>query len=284
MTKSTYFDPSFVPKASQHFVGFPWDESKSLNVDENEIVIFEHVLRHEHFLYEQRGAVAFPKKFGVEWVDLPERDAFVPDAVLKTFKESNTYPVPIFHDSSQLVLKENANLDSIVLFSSFSSWQCLVEMGAQNSTNSALICMSGLPRYSVRKLVGILAKRLNCRVVVFADGDTWGIFICSMLLRGTLVPGEVDKLLSIGSLEFGGITGEDAVHRFASIDHPIPPIHNERIQHLRAYNCFQSKYWQLELDSMMHLERAVAIDQALSFLGPDEFSKYVLEKIAHGPK
>lgn len=279
MSKQTFFDAEFVPGASHYFAGFPWDDGESAIVDSMEATIFRDVLTHEHFLYEQRGAIALPRRLTLRW-SVPPQQIAIPAAVRAVFRSPNVYPIPIFHDSRQLTVSRDGKGPWRILYlHGFHAWRALVASKVHESTNSVLVLGSGLPRFGVRKLVSILARRLRAPVLVFGDGDSWGLFLCSMLLRGTLVPGELQPDLAAKDVVFGGITPVDVTETMSNIQGPLHKNHSQRISAMLKYECFQSAYWQAQLREMLAIPGSVDLEQAAIALGTARFARYAAQRV-----
>ncbi len=225
-TRNTYFNEDYSPGASNYFAGFPFDANDEVTTDADEQTIFDDVLKHEHFLYETRGVLAFPEDLAVEWRNCPPPPPCVPESD-PFADDKSVLRIPVFHDSRQVEIRNGDAVRSIVYVDDAEMWTMLYKADAHLKLRSAVICGSGLPRFGARKLISLLSRQLDVPVVVLSDWDPWGLFICSMFCRGTLVVATHDDLLMVKDVRYGGCRPSDFESPASVVWCPFRELHVE---------------------------------------------------------
>lgn len=124
----------------------------------------------------------------------------------------------------------------------------------------------GIPNPRLLRFVHRLAEEHDLPVYVIGDNDTWGYFLFSVLVTGSVIPGRVEPFLACPGARYLGVrtaSGDklesnvhistkcvwDGVSSEPSFYYPGCPLWDLRIAALMSYPCFSSAKWQAELEA-----------------------------------
>lgn len=270
----SFFEDRNIERSISYFPGFQSDGNGTF--DENEEAILNHVLEHEHFLIEQRGVYVEPTGVHFNWNNI-DRDF---NAKIELSRELNAFKIPVFHDFSQIDILGGETIQYIVYVSNYDIWELLASSEFPGKDSLLLVSGSGLPRFCTRKFLAKTAKSLDVPVVVFADCDEWGFFICSMLYRGSVVPGTFDHLQSLDNVLFGGIKVEDASCRFKKLQYRCDQdFFHARLTAMLKYPFFQSETWQHQLEGLLKLTARVRLSDVASSMDKTSFVDFFCDSL-----
>ncbi|MHA2377735.1 MAG: DNA topoisomerase IV subunit A [Candidatus Thorarchaeota archaeon] len=142
----------------------------------------------------------------------------------------------------------------------------LIETGAWERYRAVLVQLGGQPPRSIRTLMRRLHDELDLPVLIFTDGDPWGMHIAQVVISGSANSAHI-KGLTIPDAEWIGVTPSDIV------EHALPsePLNNadlKRLDELAGDVRYTGTEWQHHIKEFRQLQKKTE-QQAFSRHGAD---------------
>ena len=237
-----WFDPN---NPDYDFANYPFQLERleardGPGVDDTEPSAFHHSIEHEIECYEPRGFISTgPIQLQTHYPD--------PYSGMNSQIEG-AERLPTTADPEFVSIKDQG-ANGIILVEHFLIFQSLALSPAISELGLSVICGSGIPRMTARKLLRRIHREAGVPVYLLVDNDAWGYFIYSVLKRGAIGPHAYFPWAAIENVTFIGIRCRDvsSVELATSTKRPWRHSWSLRLDAMRKYQCFQSTEWQQEL-------------------------------------
>ena len=160
-------------------------------------------------------------------------------------------------------------------------WERLHEDKVWDKLNCAIIASQGQATRGIRRLLQRMSTELNLPVYILTDFDPWGIYIYSVLKKGSISLAHISERLAIPNAKFIGLSADDVINydlkrhiiKFKDVD-------IKRLKEMAKYEWFKDKKeWQRQFKMMIDIKGKVELDalvsKGISFIS----DKYLPEKI-----
>lgn len=277
----TLFDPNFkkhIPKGKEWsyastVVGLHWNDDRRFY--DQELGIFQDLIESDQDLCADidRGngmlagdltvKVGNEKAFRLEWNG-------------KSFFE-----LPPWVEADNLVF-QSCRARGILLMEKASAFHYLWKAKAWVDLGLVLACGGGIPRWRMRRVLHRLSTQFRIPVYVFADNDTWGYYIFSVLKRGMMAPHESCPQLAVQDLRFLGLRPGEYIACGSREQCTLRwrKRWDLRLKFMRKYPCFRSKAWQREFDRLKKQNATYEMECVLGRLGVERtIREFLLPKL-----
>jgi len=160
-------------------------------------------------------------------------------------------------------------------------WERLHEDKLWDRMNCAIIASQGQATRGIRRLLQRMSTELKLPVYVLTDFDPWGIYIYSVLKKGSISLAHISERLAIPNAKFLGLSGDDII-KYDLKKHIIKfkEVDMKRLKELAKYEWFKGKKeWERQFKLMTDLKGKVELDALVSKGITFISDKYIPEKI-----
>lgn len=239
-------------------------------LEEDELSIFEDVLRHEAPIHEPRGLYCGSM-------------SALQDGQLIDLRQQ-VFDIPAVVEPDVLDFTECGST-CVLLIEHIDVFRKLAPTLIELRLPLTMVTGVGMPRATTRRLLHHLSKKFSIPVYVLADNDTWGYFMAALLRRGTIAPDSTCDAFGVRDTRFLGMRSQDvnAIANWERLLRPWDPVWSARIAALRTYTSFASDAWQEEFTAFERQQGAFDLQHAVNELGPRRFwLEYILPAIDSG--
>lgn len=160
-------------------------------------------------------------------------------------------------------------------------WERLHEDRLWDKMKCVIIASQGQATRGIRRLLQRMSTELKLPVYVMTDFDPWGIYIYSVLKKGSISLAHISERLAIPEARFLGLSGDDII-KYDLKRHIIKfkDVDVKRLKELSKYDWFKDKKeWKRQFKLMMDLKGKVELDALVSKGITFISDKYIPEKI-----
>jgi DNA topoisomerase-6 subunit A len=142
----------------------------------------------------------------------------------------------------------------------------------------------GQPPRGVRRLVQRLHTELKLPVYVLVDNDPWGFYIYSVMKQGSINLAYESMRMAVPDARFIGLSSFDKgkYQLPANVAIRMDDGDNARAKQMLAYQWFQAKQWQREIQEMVHsgvkFELEALSRRGISFITEEYLPRKLKEK------
>lgn len=242
---------------------------------DSELAIFDDVVQAEQQLHGDlswwKGALAGPLTLKIE------------NARTKNLEVSQrrNCELPAWVEEDSLVFK-SCRARGILLIEKGAVFYRLWKSKAWRDLNLVLACGMGIPRWRMRRILHRLSTQFRIPVYVFADNDTWGYYIFSVLKRGMMAPHLSCPQLTVKDVRFLGLRANEYKQCGTSKECLIrwKRRWDLRLKFMRKYPCFRSNAWQREFDEFKNQNAKCEIECMVARIGAERtVNEYLLPKL-----
>ena len=177
---------------------------------------------------------------------------------------SGGYAIPSVVEDIQF---KKVDADFILVIEKNAAFESLHELKFWQKHKCILITTQGQAARGVRRLIQRLSTEFKLPVYVMCDYDSFGIYIYSVIKRGSISLSHVSDRLGTPNAKFLGLTIDD-IDKFNLKNFTIKAgeVDIKRAKELLKYEWFKSEEWQKQLKAM--IERKIKAElEALSGKG-----------------
>ena len=160
-------------------------------------------------------------------------------------------------------------------------WERLHEDKLWDKMHCAIIASQGQATRGIRRLLQRMSTELKLPVYVLTDFDPWGIYIYSVLKKGSISLAHISERLAIPSAKFLGLSGDDII-KYDLKKHIIKfkDVDMKRLKDMSKYEWFKGKKeWERQFKLMTDMKGKVELDALVSKGITFISDKYIPEKI-----
>ena len=160
-------------------------------------------------------------------------------------------------------------------------WERLHEDKLWDKLHCAIIASQGQATRGIRRLLQRMSTELKLPVYVLTDFDPWGIYIYSVLKKGSISLAHISERLAIPNAKFLGLSGDDII-KYDLKKHIIKfkDVDMKRLKELSKYEWFKDKKeWERQFKLMADMKGKVELDALVSKGITFISEKYIPEKI-----
>jgi DNA topoisomerase-6 subunit A len=175
---------------------------------------------------------------------------------------------------------KSLNAKYLLAIESAGMYNRLVEEAFHEQNECILVALKGQASRGTRRLISRIVDKHKLPAYVFVDSDPWGIYIFSVLARGSISLSYISDKIATPSAKFIGMSTSDiAEYGLEESTHPLNKIDMKRIDDLLDLPWFQNEEWQNELKLMkklgVRLEQQALASKSLDFVA----TTYLPDKI-----
>jgi DNA topoisomerase-6 subunit A len=162
---------------------------------------------------------------------------------------SGGYAIPSVVEDIQF---KKVDADFILVIEKNAAFESLHELKFWKKHNCVLITTQGQAARGVRRLIQRLSTEFKLPVYVMCDYDSFGIYIYSVIKRGSISLSHVSDRLGTPNAKFLGLTIDD-IDKFNLKNFTIKAgeVDIKRAEELLKYEWFKSEEWQKQLKAMI---------------------------------
>ncbi|MEM2143522.1 MAG: DNA topoisomerase IV subunit A [Candidatus Thorarchaeota archaeon] len=154
----------------------------------------------------------------------------------------------------------------------------LIETGAFDRFDAILIHLGGQAPRSTRRFMRRLRMELGLPVVIFTDGDPWGMHIAQVIISGSANAAHIPDL-AVPDAKWIGVTASD-IREYSLPTEAMNDLDLKRLDELSADPRYMTSDWQHHLHEFRELRRK-AEQQSFSRYGMDfVVDEYLSTKLA----
>ena len=160
-------------------------------------------------------------------------------------------------------------------------WERLHEDKLWDKMHCTIIASQGQATRGIRRLLQRMSTELKLPVYVLTDFDPWGIYIYSVLKKGSISLAHISERLAIPKAKFLGLSGDDII-KYDLKKHIIKfkDVDMKRLKDMSKYEWFKGKKeWERQFKLMADMKGKVELDALVSKGITFISDKYIPEKI-----
>ena len=101
------------------------------------------------------------------------------------------------------------NADKVIAIETAGMYNRLMEEGAHEKFNAILVNLGGQATRATRRLIKRINEVKDLPVLIFTDGDPWGLHIAMVVMAGSAKSAHINKMLATPSATWIGVTASD---------------------------------------------------------------------------
>ena len=160
-------------------------------------------------------------------------------------------------------------------------WERLHEDKLWDKMKCVIIASQGQATRGIRRLLQRMSTELKLPVYILTDFDPWGIYIYSVLKKGSISLAHISERLAIPDSKFLGLSGDDII-KYDLKKHIIKfkEVDMKRLKDMSKYEWFKGKKeWERQFKLMTEMKGKVELDALVSKGITFISDKYIPEKI-----
>ncbi|MEM2926603.1 MAG: DNA topoisomerase IV subunit A [Candidatus Bathyarchaeia archaeon] len=171
----------------------------------------------------------------------------------------------------------HCNAKRVIVIEKGAMFTRFVEEKAYERFKALLIQTAGQPPRATRRLIRRLNQELGLPVIIFTDGDPWGMHIATVIISGSANAAHLRELTTPDA-KWCGVYATDIVNYKLPSD-PLTELDVKRLYELKKDPRYEGELWKREIDMFLKIRRK-AEQEAFSRYGLTYIvDKYLPDKL-----